>query len=143
MKIFVSARRKFAYVWNDRLQPILKHARYPVPLTKGMGSVASSNCFRSTLRISWILFSTFVQSPPALAVSRIVPPPVASSRSVTHARLGVSFLASANPKLVRFSRNIGRNECVQVITVEAADERQRRDEMLRMKKRVTGKRLVS
>src|ERR1035441_5512446 len=37
-KFFVWFGRKLAYVWNEGLQPILKHAWYPVPSTNGMGS---------------------------------------------------------------------------------------------------------
>lgn len=77
--------RKFAYVRNEGLQPILKRAWYPVPSTNGMGSAVMLKCFRSTFRISCIRFSTFGQVAPVFAPSRMMPSCSAIARKVTHA----------------------------------------------------------
>jgi hypothetical protein len=96
-KFFVWFGRKLAYVWNEGLQPILKHAWYPVPSTNGMGSAVIPKCFRSTFRISCIRFSTFGQTTPVFAPFRMMPFSSAIARRVTHAWLGFPFLLSAKP----------------------------------------------
>ena len=73
-KILIGGRRKVAYVWNEGLQPILKHARYPMPSIKGTGSADMPKCSRSTIRISCMRFSTFGHARPVFIASRRMPP---------------------------------------------------------------------